>query len=45
MPRKKKAEPLSGVGDKEERMYEHIKASAKKVVATEIGPRRLPHEP
>ncbi|HEV7235459.1 MAG TPA: hypothetical protein VGN15_04705, partial [Ktedonobacteraceae bacterium] len=33
MPRKKKAEPLSGAGDagdKEERMYEHIKASAKK---------------
>jgi hypothetical protein len=30
MPRKKKAEPLRGVGDKEERMYEHIKASVKK---------------
>jgi len=30
MPRKKKAEPLSGVSAKEERMYEHIKASAKK---------------
>ena len=31
MPRKKKEEkPLSGVGNKEERMYEHIKDSAKK---------------
>ena len=30
MPRKKKEEPLSGVGPKEERMYEHIKESAEK---------------
>jgi hypothetical protein len=30
MPRKKKEEPLSGVGAKEERMYEHIKESAEK---------------
>jgi hypothetical protein len=30
MPRKKKEEPVSGVGKKEERMYEHIKDSAKK---------------
>ena len=30
MPRKKKKEPLSGVGEKEERMYEHIKESAEK---------------
>ena len=30
MPRKKKEKPLSGVGEKEERMYEHIKDSAKK---------------
>ena len=30
MPRKKKKEPLSGVGEKEERMYEHIKESAQK---------------
>jgi hypothetical protein len=29
MPRKKK-EPLSGVSEKEERMYEHIKESAEK---------------
>ena len=30
MPGKKKEKPLSGVGKKEERMYEHIKDSAKK---------------
>jgi hypothetical protein len=30
MPGKKKEKPLKGVGSKEERMYEHIKASAKK---------------
>ena len=30
MPRKKKEEPLSGVGAKEERMYEHIKESSKR---------------
>ncbi len=30
MPRKKKEEPVSGVGAKEERMYEHIKESAEK---------------
>ena len=30
MPKKKKAEPLSGVGPKEEKMYEHIKDSAQK---------------
>ena len=30
MPRKKKEKPLSGVGEKEERRYEHIKDSAKK---------------
>ncbi len=30
MPKKKKEKPLSGVGEKEERMYEHIKDSAKK---------------
>jgi hypothetical protein len=30
MPRKKKEKPVSGVGDKEERMYEHIKESAEK---------------
>jgi hypothetical protein len=30
MPRKKKDKPLSGVNDKEERMYEHIKESAEK---------------
>ena len=30
MPKKKKAEPLNGVGAKEEKMYEHIKDSAKK---------------
>ena len=30
MPGKKKEKPLKGVGGKEERMYEHIKASAKK---------------
>lgn len=29
MPKKKK-EPLSGVSEKEERMYEHIKESAEK---------------
>ena len=29
MPEKKK-KPVSGVGDKEERMYEHIKESAEK---------------
>jgi hypothetical protein len=29
-PRKKKEKPLSGVGEKEERMYEHIKESAEK---------------
>jgi len=29
MPRKKK-EPLSGVSEKEERMYEHIKEAAEK---------------
>jgi hypothetical protein len=30
MPRKKKKEPLNGVGEKEQRMYEHIKDSAEK---------------
>jgi hypothetical protein len=30
MPGKKKDKPLKGVGNKEERMYEHIKDSAKK---------------
>jgi len=30
MPKKKKDKPLSGVGAKEERMYEHIKESAEK---------------
>ena len=30
MPGKKKAKPLKGVSNKEERMYEHIKDSAKK---------------
>jgi hypothetical protein len=30
MPGQKKAKPVSGVGDKEERMYEHIKESAEK---------------
>ena len=30
MPGKKKDKPLSGVSDKEERMYEHIKNKAKK---------------
>jgi len=30
MPRKKKEKPLSGVNNKEERMYEHIKESAEK---------------
>lgn len=30
MPAKKKKEPVSGVSEKEERMYEHIKESAKK---------------
>lgn len=30
MSGKKKAKPLSGVGPKEERMYEHIKESAEK---------------
>ena len=30
MPGKKKEKPLKGVGSKEERMYEHIKDSAKK---------------
>jgi hypothetical protein len=30
MPGKKKDKPLSSVGPKEERMYEHIKDSAKK---------------
>ncbi len=30
MPGKKAKKPLKGVGDKEERMYEHIKASAEK---------------
>jgi hypothetical protein len=30
MPGKKKEKPLKGVGNKEERMYEHIKDSAKK---------------
>lgn len=31
MPKKKKQDkPLSGIGNKEERMYEHIKESAEK---------------
>lgn len=30
MPGQKKAKPVSGVGGKEERMYEHIKESAEK---------------
>ena len=30
MPGKKREKPLKGVGSKEERMYEHIKDSAKK---------------
>lgn len=30
MPGKKKEKPLKGVGQKEERMYEHIKESAEK---------------
>ena len=30
MPGKKKEKPLKGVSSKEERMYEHIKDSAKK---------------
>jgi hypothetical protein len=30
MPKKKKEKPLSGVSEKEERMYEHIKESAEK---------------
>ena len=30
MPGKKKDKPLKGVGNKEERMYEHIKDSSKK---------------
>jgi hypothetical protein len=30
MPKRKKAEPIKGVGPKEERMYEHIKESAEK---------------
>lgn len=30
MPGKKNAKPVKGVGNKEERMYEHIKDSAKK---------------
>ncbi len=30
MPGKKKDKPLKGVSNKEERMYEHIKDSAKK---------------
>jgi hypothetical protein len=30
MPGKKKEKPVSGVGAKEERMYEHIKESAEK---------------
>jgi hypothetical protein len=30
MPRKKKKEALNGVGEKEQRMYEHIKDSAEK---------------
>ena len=30
MPRKKGGKPLRGVNNKEERMYEHIKESAKK---------------
>jgi hypothetical protein len=30
MPGKKKNKPLSGVSEKEERMYEHIKDSSKK---------------
>jgi hypothetical protein len=30
MPQKKQKKPLSGVGSKEERMYEHIKESSEK---------------
>lgn len=30
MPNKKTKEPLKGVGEKEERQYEHIKESAQK---------------
>lgn len=30
MPGQKKKQPLQGVGEKEERMYEHIKESAEK---------------
>jgi hypothetical protein len=30
MPEKKSKKPLKGVSDKEERMYEHVKASAEK---------------
>jgi hypothetical protein len=30
MPGQKKEKPVSGVGEKEERMYEHIKESAEK---------------
>ena len=30
MPKKKKDKPLNSVGEKEERMYEHIKTSAEK---------------
>lgn len=30
MPKEKKNKPLRGVGEKEERMYEHIKDSAEK---------------
>ena len=30
MPEKKSKKPLKGVGNKEERMYEHIKDSAEK---------------
>lgn len=30
MPGKKSQKPVKGVGQKEERMYEHIKASAEK---------------
>ncbi|GHO48885.1 hypothetical protein [Ktedonospora formicarum] len=30
MPEQKKSKPVRGVGEKEERMYEHIKESAEK---------------
>ncbi len=41
MPGKRKEKPLKGVGSKEERMYEHIKDSAKKTVATATAPKKL----